>query len=325
MADTETRRNSANERARQQGGGANETQRSADLIEHSMRETAAQAQQLRHLGEAATETFQRSMEGRLDDAMQTLNEMFRSSAQQWRALMQVPQNAGNGLQDIQREFGGAAERIMHGNLRAAQELFRFGAAWRVAEFQQQAMRNYFEAMLESSTNVFRAVRRTTERTLRPLEGSWARGSFGERCVADIMRRDVHLASPDDTVQQAARQMREEDTGALPVGEGDRLVGMVTDRDVAVRLAAEGRDPARTKVREVMSPEVRYVFEDEDLEHVADNMAEQQVRRLPVMNRQKRLVGVVSLGDIAKAAKPQVAGSALGGIAREGGQHQQAAE
>ena len=325
MADNETRRTSASERARQQGGNANEAQRVGDLMEHSTRETQDQAQHLRHLGEEATDTFRRSMEGRLEDAMLTMNELFRSSTKQWRSLMQVPQNAGNGIQDIQREFGGAAERIMHNNLRAAQELVHSGTAWRMAQFQQQIVRNCFEAMLESSTNMFRAMRKTTEQTMRPFEGSSARGSFGERCVADIMRRDVHLASPEDTVQQAARLMREADTGSLPVGEGDRLVGMVTDRDVAVRLAAEGRDPARTKVRDVMSPEVRYVFEDENLEHVADNMAEQQVRRLPVMNRQKRLVGVVSIADIAKAAKPQVAGGALGGITREGGEHQQAAE
>ena len=139
-------------------------------------------------------------------------------------------------------------------------------------------------------------------------------------VADVMRRDVRIANPDDTVQQIAQVMREADTGALPVGEGDRLVGMVTDRDVAVGLVAEGRDPARTKVREVMSKEVRYVFEDEDLEHVADNMAEQQVRRLPVMNRQKRLVGIVSLGDIAKGRQSPLAGRALSGITRQGGQH-----
>ena len=96
--------------------------------------------------------------------------------------------------------------------------------------------------------------------------------------------------------------------------------MVPDRDVAVRLAAEGRDPARTKVRDVMTPEVHYVFEDEELEHVAENMAEQQVRRLPVMNREKRLVGVVSLGDIAAARHSPLAGRALSGIARQGGHH-----
>jgi CBS-domain-containing membrane protein len=115
-------------------------------------------------------------------------------------------------------------------------------------------------------------------------------------------------------------MREADTGVLPVAEGDRLIGMLTDRDVAVRLVAEGRDPTQTKVRDVMTAEVRYVFEDEELEHVAENMAEQQVRRLPVMNRQKRLVGVVSLGDMAKGRHSPLTGRALRGIARQGGQH-----
>jgi CBS domain-containing protein len=100
--------------------------------------------------------------------------------------------------------------------------------------------------------------------------------------------------------------------------------MITDRDVAVRLVAEGRDPAQTKVRDVMSPGVRYVYEDENIDRVAENMANQQVRRLPVMNRQKRLVGVVSIGDIAKGPRPGMAARALQGIAREGGQHTQTA-
>ena len=113
-------------------------------------------------------------------------------------------------------------------------------------------------------------------------------------------------------------------GVLPVGEGDRLVGMVTDRDVAVGVVAEGRDPAGTKVREIMTPEVRYVFEDEDLSHIADNMADQQVRRLPVVNRDKRLVGVLSLGDLAKTMGPQFAGRALAGISRQSRQHMRTA-
>ena len=117
-------------------------------------------------------------------------------------------------------------------------------------------------------------------------------------------------------------MREEDTGVLPVGEGDRLIGMVTDRDVALRVAAEGKNPAQTKVREVMTPEVRYVFEDEDLGHVAENMAEQQLRRMPVVSRDKRLVGIVSLSDISRNGRPpHLAGEALRGITREGGMHQ----
>ena len=114
--------------------------------------------------------------------------------------------------------------------------------------------------------------------------------------------------------RAAQLMRGEDAGVLPVGEGDRLVGMITDRDLAVRVLAEGRDPASTKVREVMSPEVRYVFDDEDLAHVSENMAGEQVRRLPVVNRDKRLVGILSLGDLARR-HAGLGGRALTGIAR----------
>ncbi len=144
-------------------------------------------------------------------------------------------------------------------------------------------------------------------------------------VRDRMSRDVRLAAPDQTIREAARAMAELGVGALPVADGDRLVGMVTDRDVALRVAAEGRDPAQTKVREVMTPEVRYVFEDEDLHRAADTMAEQQVRRLPVVNRAKRLVGIVSLGDMATTGgTPRLAGRALGGVAQEGGQHNQVA-
>jgi CBS domain-containing protein len=138
----------------------------------------------------------------------------------------------------------------------------------------------------------------------------------------LPERAVRIASPDDSVQQVARLMREEDAGILPVGDGDRLVGMVTDRDVTVCLVAEGRDPAQTKVRDVMTSDVRYVYEDEDIEHVAENMANQQVRRLPVMNRQKRLVGVISTGDIAKGPQPNAAAHALKGVTRECGLHTQ---
>ncbi|MBC4015631.1 CBS domain-containing protein [Siccirubricoccus deserti] len=138
-----------------------------------------------------------------------------------------------------------------------------------------------------------------------------------------MSTDVKVVGPEETVQQAARLMTAEDAGVLPVREGDRLVGMLTDRDLAVRLAAEGKDPTRTRVREMMSPEVRYVYEDEPLDHVADNMAEQRLRRLPVMNRQKRLVGIVSLGDIAGGEHgPEHAGRAVAGVSQPGGQHSQ---
>ena len=142
-------------------------------------------------------------------------------------------------------------------------------------------------------------------------------------VSEVMSRDVKVASPTDTLQQAARLMAELDAGVLPVAENDRLVAMVTDRDIAIRGDAQGCDPKRTTVREIMTQErVKYCFEDEDLEQVARTMAEQQVRRMPVLNRDKRLVGIVSLGDISGRTRASTAGEALQGVSQRGGQHSQ---
>lgn len=140
-------------------------------------------------------------------------------------------------------------------------------------------------------------------------------------VSEAMTRDVTVASPDDTLQQAASAMAALDAGVLPVGENDRLVGMLTDRDIAVRAVAQGMGP-ETSVREVMSEEVKYCFEDEDLETVTQNMGDIQLRRLPVLNRDKRLVGIVSLGDIATNSGDTLAGQALSGISQPGGEHSQ---
>jgi CBS domain-containing protein len=143
-------------------------------------------------------------------------------------------------------------------------------------------------------------------------------------VGEIMSRDVKVASPRDTLQQAARLMAELDAGALPVAENDRLVGMITDRDIAIRGDARGCDPKQTAVRQVMTTEkVKYCFEDEEIEGIARNMAEQQVRRLPVVNRDKRLVGIISLGDISARTTGSAAGEALRGVSERGGAHSQA--
>jgi CBS domain-containing protein len=140
-------------------------------------------------------------------------------------------------------------------------------------------------------------------------------------VSEAMSSKVKLASPQQTIREAARMMKEIDAGVLPVGDNDRLVGMITDRDIAVRAVAEGKGPD-TPVSDVMSQEVKYCFEDEELDDVAHNMADIQVRRLPVLNREKRLVGMISLGDLAEAEGASPAGEALRGISRHGGQHQQ---
>src|SRR5258708_39153634 len=119
-------------------------------------------------------------------------------------------------------------------------------------------------------------------------------------VRDVMTHDVCVVRPDHTVEEAARMMAAIDVGLLPVGEGDRLVGMITDRDIAVRAIGEGKGPA-TQVEQVMTQDVKYCYEDEDTGHIARNMAEQQVRRLPVRAHDKRLVGIPSLADIPQSA------------------------
>jgi CBS domain-containing protein len=113
----------------------------------------------------------------------------------------------------------------------------------------------------------------------------------------------------------------EDVGFMPVGENDRLVGTVTDRDIVARAVAKGRN-GKTKVREVMSDGIRYCYDDEDMDHVIQNLGELQIRRLPVINRENRLVGVVSLADAARKSDPAGAGAGLSAIAAPGGQHLQ---
>ena len=115
-----------------------------------------------------------------------------------------------------------------------------------------------------------------------------------------------------------------DVGVLPVGEDDKLIGMITDRDITVRAVAAGKGPG-TPVREVMSSEVKYCFEGDDLDEVAENMADIKLRRLPVLDGKKRLVGIISIGDIALADGPVNAGSALCGISEPGGQHSQSGD
>jgi len=199
----------------------------------------------------------------------------------------------------------------------------------VFNLQRQYMRDYLDTLLQSSSAIMRATRNTAEQTLQPIQQRIEQRQQARQhdnghqpVVSDVMSAGVRLVTPDDTVQQATRLMRDEDTGVLPVGEADRLVGVVTDRDIALRVVAEGKDPQHTKVREVMSQEPKYVFEDEKLEHVADNMAQQQLRRLPVVNRSKRLVGMVSIGDLARGDRSgRYAGQAMRGIVRSGGAHE----
>ena len=142
-------------------------------------------------------------------------------------------------------------------------------------------------------------------------------------VSDMMSRDVLVASPTQSIRDAAKIIAKIDVGVLPVGENDRLIGMITDRDIAIRAVAEGKVPA-TKVREVMSNEVLYCFDDQDLDEVARNMGDTKVRRLPVVNREKRLVGIISLGDLARNEDAGITGQTVSHISEPGGKHSQTA-
>lgn len=133
-------------------------------------------------------------------------------------------------------------------------------------------------------------------------------------LKDVMSTDVQVISPDANLIEAARQMREGDFGMLPVGENDRMIGAITDRDMVVRCLADGKDPKQTKVREAMSQGIDWCYEDDDIASAVQKMREHQIRRLPIVNREKRLVGIVSLGDLA-TEKPtkRHAGEALAGV------------
>jgi CBS domain-containing protein len=140
-------------------------------------------------------------------------------------------------------------------------------------------------------------------------------------VKDAMTSEVRVVSPAQTIRDAAKLMAELDVGALPVAENDRLVGMITDRDIAVRAVAEGL-PADTPISKIMSPEVLYCFDDQRLEEVTRNMGDVQVRRLPVVNRDKRLVGIVSFADLARSEQPTTVGRAVSQVSEPGGKHSQ---
>jgi CBS domain-containing protein len=142
-------------------------------------------------------------------------------------------------------------------------------------------------------------------------------------VSEAMTRQVRICTPGQSIREVAKTMAEIDAGAMPVGENDRLIGMITDRDIAIRGVALGKGPD-TPVREIMSEHVEYCYDDEDLDRVAEGMARVRVRRLPVVNREKRLVGILSLGDVArKDDHREIVAQTVAGVSMPGGPHRQA--
>jgi CBS domain-containing protein len=129
-----------------------------------------------------------------------------------------------------------------------------------------------------------------------------------------MTKGAECSRPNATLQEAAWRMKELNVGALPVCDHERLVGMITDRDITIRSVAEGRDPRSDRVREIMTPGIVYCYEDQEVAEAAELMREKQIRRLPVLNRDKQLVGIVSLGDLAvETGDDALCGHALEGV------------
>lgn len=134
---------------------------------------------------------------------------------------------------------------------------------------------------------------------------------------ECMTKNVEIGAPNMTLAEAAMKMRDGDFGALPISESDQLVGMLTDRDIAIRAVANGKDPNKAFVGEVMSRKVLYCFDDQDVNEIVKNLGDNQIRRLPVLNRQKRLVGILSLGNLALSdAKPEDVDAALAKISKK---------
>ncbi len=133
-------------------------------------------------------------------------------------------------------------------------------------------------------------------------------------VRDLMSKNVQVARPGDTLQEVARRMHDGDFGFMPVADADRLIGTITDRDIVVRAIAGGV-PASTPVIEFITRDPHTARADDDLKTVLDAMGSRQIRRLPVLDKDDRLVGVVSLGDLSTRVKEKYAGEALEDISR----------
>lgn len=140
-------------------------------------------------------------------------------------------------------------------------------------------------------------------------------------ISEVMTRDVRTVRPDQTAQEAANFMLSEDTGSMPVSDGDRLLGMITDRDIAVRGVAKGHGPD-TPISELMTNEVVCARDTDDVAEVASKMSSAQVRRMPIVDSSDRICGIVSLGDLSREADPDAAEQALQGVSAPGGQHSQ---
>lgn len=266
---------------------------------------------------SATEQMERMTRGFVDASV-IYSRAMHSASQRFQSFVACSRAIADGMPRAQQAAMTWLGQSLQSNARFAQDLLRCRTLSDIAQVQGRLIEDTISGLLDGSAEVLRSAEGFLADAVEQIEGA------GEpyTTAADVMTTDVHLVKPDDTVQKAARIMVEEDTGALPVGEHDKVVGMVTDRDIAVRVVAAGADPADMKVRDVMSSDVTTVREDEDVDRVVEIMAAEQVRRVPVVNDDEKLVGIISLGDVATEGAPDIGQRALAAVSQEGGRHQQ---
>jgi CBS domain-containing protein len=284
---------------------------------------------------------------------QTVARAARDAAENARLLTSLSATTWR-FGEVQQATAGFFERLARTNAQAMQAWIGQAGFGEVVALQQRLARDYLKAATEGGTEILRATERLAQEASHPLERQAqrfqqegdgqregqgegrgeARGQGGGRRdqdgrqggrqgpkVSEFMSTELRTLKPDDTIQQAARLMGQADTGVLPVVEDGRVVGLVTDRDVAIRIAAEAKDAARTPVREAMSKDIAFCCVDEEIDRVVEIMEAEQIRRMPVLDRHQKLVGIVSIGDLAERSG-DLAGRALSQISRESGRHSQ---
>jgi CBS domain-containing protein len=263
--------------------------------------------------------------GQLAEAAQVYQGVARRIADDMRALARAPAAGTGGAQELSRAWAEWLQSTLQTSARLSEAL-RARSLPEVAQAHARFVEESLAGLREGGTRMLEAVGGLAERAREPLQQG--EEDEGPLTVADVMTENVRVADPEQTAQEAAAEMARGDVGVLPVvaggGAEGQILGMLTDRDLAVRVVAAGKDPAKTKVREAMTTGAEYCLAHADVAGLAERMAELKVRRLPVLDRERRrVVGIVSLGDLAtEQPDPELAGRALGGIAQEGGPHRQ---
>ncbi len=313
-----------------QGAAARGVRRGAKAFAETTRQ-AGQATEHAMLaaGEAADRTASAAAEGGyglLDATASEFAEMSRrmayaveETAGEMRRMMMLPRLANGAMREAQRAMGDLMDNMAQANFRIAREAMRIADPTMAFDLQRRFLRECVEALMQGCARMLGAARRSAEQTLRPMEeqleeacarsarmgAGWPSSPSGRgqhqpgHRVAEAMRIGTRMVGPEETVQEAARVMAAEDAAVLPVGEDRRVLGVVTGRDLAVRLIAEGRDPARTPVREVMRARPPCTFADEDAGRAVETMTAEGMSGLPVVSRDDhRFLGVVALADLA---------------------------